>query len=149
MQAEITYLGNTAFETKVRNHVFVMDTQASSGGDNKGPTPKELLIASVIGCTAMDIIAILKKHKMTPTKLVVSAEAEPRAEHPRVFKGVDILFTLEGAELTTERVNEAVQASLTKFCGVSAMIAKVVPIRYRTQLNGQNVGNGEAAFTGI
>lgn len=63
MQAEITYLGNTAFETKVRNHVFVMDTQASSGGDNKGPTPKELLIASVIGCTAMDIIAILKNTK--------------------------------------------------------------------------------------
>ena len=146
MHAELTHLTNNTLETKIRNHIFMMDTQASAGGDNKGPSPKELLIASVIGCTAMDVLAILKKHKMIPTKLTISADAEPRAEHPRIFKGVDILFVIEGAEITSERVNEAIEASLTKFCGVSAMISKIVPIRYRTQLNGQEIGVGEAKF---
>jgi putative redox protein len=146
MHAEVTHVANTTFETKIRNHVFIMDTQASSGGDNQGPTPKEILIASIIGCTAMDVIAILKKYKMVPTKFTAAADAEVRSEHPRVFNGVKILFVIEGADITSERVNEAIEASLTKFCGVSAMVSKVVPISYSTQLNGRDVGQGEASF---
>jgi putative redox protein len=146
MHAEITHITNTTFETKIRNHVFMMDTQASAGGDNKGPSPKEMMLAGVIGCAGMDVVSILKKYKMMPTKLTISADAEPRSEHPRVFKDVEILFSVEGGDVTADKVLEAIEGSLTKYCGVSAMITKVVPIRYRAELNGQNIGRGEAKF---
>jgi putative redox protein len=51
MQAEITFAGKSAFEAKIRDHKFMMDTQVAAGGDNRGPSPKEFMLASMIGCT--------------------------------------------------------------------------------------------------
>lgn len=146
MRAEVTHQSNFTFETKIRDHVFKMDTQVSAGGDNKGPSPKEMMLAGIVGCTAMDIIALLKKHNMVPTKLSLSGDAEPRTSHPKIFTGVDILFDAEGDNISAEKLLEAAHLSLTKFCGVSAMVSKVVPIRYEVKLNGKKIGNGEAHF---
>lgn len=146
MHAETTLTKNLTFETKIRDHVFYMDTQVAAGGENKGPSPKELMLAGIIGCTGMDIVSLLKKHKTQPFKLTVKADAEPRSSHPRVFAGVDIMFEVEGADITADMLTEAAHLSLTKFCGVSAMVTKVVPIRYRMTLNGKSIGAGEAHF---
>lgn len=63
MKAELTYKENFTFESKIRDHNFTMDTQSAAGGDNRGPTPKELMLASILGCTGMDTIAVLKNTK--------------------------------------------------------------------------------------
>jgi putative redox protein len=146
MKAEINHNGNFTFESKIRDHVFYMDTQAAAGGDNKGPTPKEFMLAGIIGCTGMDIVSLLKKHQMVPSSLRITGDAEPRSNHPRVFTGVSILFDASGDHVDPAKLLEAAALSLTKFCGVSAMVSKVVPITYQVKLNDKIIGQGIAQF---
>ena len=146
MHAEISHQNNFTFQTKIRDHVFTMDTQLAAGGNNQGPSPKEMMLASIIGCTGMDVIVLLKKHRMTVKKLLVTGDAEPRTEHPKIFKDVAIVFDVEGPDITSEVLNDAVNESMTKFCGVSAMVSKVSPIHYSVLLNGTNIGKGAADF---
>ena len=147
MHAEIRHEGKFTFSSTIRDHKFYMDTQVAAGGDNKGPSPKELLVAAVIGCTGMDIVTLLKKHKMTTDTLVISGDAEPRTEHPRIFSGFEIVFTATGNNVGAAELMEAAHLSLTKYCGVTAMISKTVPVQYRVILNGNDVGTGKAEFS--
>lgn len=146
MHAEIHHDGKFTFASKIRDHQFYMDTQLAAGGDNKGPSPKELLVAAVIGCTGMDIATLLKKHKMTTDSLTITGNAEPRAEHPRIFSSFEIIFTATGSNVAAAELVEAAHLSLTKYCGVTAMISKTVPVQYRVILNGTQVGQGKADF---
>ncbi len=146
MKAEIRYLGQTAFETSIRDHKFMMDTQVAAGGENQGPSPKELLLAAIIGCSGMDVAALLKKHKMALESLTVHGDAEPRKVHPRVFSSVQVTFSATGTNISPEGLNDAVYQSLTKFCGVSAMVNNVSPINYVVFLNDKEIGRGSAKF---
>lgn len=146
MHAEVTHQQKFKFQSIIRDHSFVMDTKQAAGGDNEGPSPKELLLSSILGCTGMDIIAMLKKHNITPKKLHISADAEARQEHPRVFLAIHLNFELEDDRLTSEVAHDAVRQSLTKYCGVSAMVSKVSPIKYHVRLNGIDIGSGQADF---
>ncbi|MCX6126420.1 MAG: OsmC family protein [Proteobacteria bacterium] len=146
MHAEISHKANFTFETKIRDHKFYQDTQLAAGGENKGPTPKELLLAGIIGCAGMDVVGLLKKHKMTAESLNIQATAEPRKEHPRVFQAVEVVFTVSGVNIGPEELKDSVKLSLTKYCGVSAMVSKVVPIQYRVILNGIAIDEGKADF---
>lgn len=146
MHAEIRHDGKFTFTSTIRDHKFQMDTQVAAGGDNKGPSPKEMLIASVIGCTGMDIVSLLKKHKMTTDSLVITGDAEPRGEHPRIFSSFEIVFTATGTYVGAAELVDAAKQSLTKYCGVTAMISKTVPVQYRVILNGNEVGTGKADF---
>lgn len=122
-----------------------MDAKAPIGGGS-APTPKELVALGVSGCTAMDVVALLRKYKQPLESLEVDADvAMTEGAYPVVFKEIRLTFRLKGA-LDAEKVKEAVQLSQTKFCGVSAMIAKACPITYTIQLNGQEIGSGKAEF---
>lgn len=123
MQAEITHTSGLSFETSIRGHKFFQDTQIAQGGTNQGPSPKELLLAGVMGCAGMDVVSILKKHNMQADLLQVSGTAETRKEHPRIFNEIALVFRAEGQNVTAERLVEAVDLSLTKYCGVTAMVA--------------------------
>lgn len=146
MHAEIRHEGKFTFSSTIRDHKFNMDTQTAAGGDNKGPSPKELLVAAVIGCAGMDIVSILKKHKMATDTLVITGDAEARSEHPRIFSGFEIVFTASGSNVGAAELVDAAHQSLTKYCGVTAMISKTVPVQYRVVLNGNEVGKGIADF---
>lgn len=146
MRAEILHQANFTFETKIRNHVLFQDTSEAAGGDNRGPTPKELLIAGVIGCAGMDVVSLLKKKKETADTLVITGDAEPRKEHPRIFESLEVSFTATGSGVKADTLNEAVHLSLTKYCGVTAMVSKVVAVKYRVILNGKQTATGQADF---
>jgi len=146
MHAEVTHREKFQFESTIRDHSFVMDTKQAAGGDNKGPSPKELLLSCILGCTGMDVVAMLKKHNISPQKLHISADAETRQEHPRVFLAVHLNFELEDSRLSPDVALDAVRQSLTKYCGVSAMVSKVSPIYYQVRLNGVEAGRGQADF---
>lgn len=108
-------------------------------------TPKQLCLAAVEGCTAMDVISHLNKRKQLPKSFCVEADADLTATHPKVFSEVRLDYKIDG-EVQTALAVEAVQLSQTKYCGVSAMMAKNCPIRYRIFLNGSLVSQGEAKF---
>jgi putative redox protein len=116
-------------------------------GRGAAMTPKELVIAGLCGCTAMDVMALMKKHRAKVDSCCVSAQVEMTdSGHPAVFKSVSLSFQVAGV-VEADKLVEAVKLSQTQYCGVSAMLSKAVPIRYEIELNGTVIGTGEANFS--
>jgi putative redox protein len=121
-----------------------MDATAPLGTD-AGPSPKQLLLMSVLGCTAMDVIALMRKHKQNVTEFNVSGEGNLTETHPKIFKELNLIYDLHG-EIDPEKAKEAVRLSMSQYCGVSAMVSKAVPIRYTVKINGAVIAEDHARF---
>ena len=116
-------------------------------GAGSAMTPKELVSIAVSGCTAMDVVALMKKYKQPLESFEVTADVTMKeGVQPAVFSSVSLTFSMTGS-LDVAKVNEAIHLSQTKFCSVSAMLSKAVPIHYRIILNGQEIGHGDASFS--
>lgn len=115
-------------------------------GQLYGPGPKELVAIGLAGCAGMDVMALLKKKKQFVDRLEVQAKISSNPhDHPIVFTSIELIFKVEGA------VNElvaldAVQRSQTIYSGVSAMLCKFVPVKWRLIVNGEDIGDGVANF---
>lgn len=126
-------------------HEVSMDAKDPIGTDTAF-TPKQLVIAGLAGCTAMDVVALMKKHKQPLESFEVETEVEKSTGgYPEVFVSAVLTFRLKGA-LDIAKVIEAVTLSQTKYCGVSAMLAKAFPITYRIEVNGEKVTKEGRAF---
>lgn len=133
------------FTVRSEKHEVNLDAKAPFGNES-AMTPKELLLAGVAGCTGMDVTALLKKYEQKVDKFTVQADAvEEEGSYPTIFNKITLIFQLSGA-IEAEKALEAVHLSQTKYCGVSAMISKVVPIYYTVEINGSQVGSGQASF---
>lgn len=133
------------FTAKAEGHQISMDAK-SPMGDDSAMTPKQLLLAAICGCTAMDVVALLKKYKQPIDSFEIDADSElTSGVQPAVFKEVKIRFKLVG-KIEVAQALEAVKLSQTKFCGVTAMVSKSVPVTYVVELNGEEIGSGKADF---
>ncbi|MGE0174571.1 MAG: OsmC family protein [Oligoflexales bacterium] len=146
MKCEIQWRSKYTFDGKIRDHAFITDIKVVAGGNDLGPSPKELLLASICGCTGMDVVGLLKKGRAQIDVLTIAADAEQTQEHPRVFSKVDITFNASGQESDAPVLIDAVQKSQNLYCGVSAMIAKSCPIHYKILLNDRLIFEGIADF---
>lgn len=145
MKTTIVWKDGMVFDGTVDDHVVRMDAKAPIG-KNSGASPKELVAMGLGGCTAMDVIALLKKHKQPPLSFRIDVEIQPSTgAHPIVFEKAVLSFHVEGA-VDPERLTEAVHLSQSKYCGVSAMLSQSFPIEYRIILNGSEIGAGTAKF---
>ncbi len=145
MKTSVVWKDAMEFAGTAGGYVVPMDAKAPMGKD-AGATPKELVALGLGGCTAMDVIALLKKHKQPPESFRVDVDIQPSSGgHPAVFAKASLTFNVEGA-VDADKLNEAVALSQTRYCGVSAMLAKSFPIEYRVLLNGREVGSGTANF---
>jgi putative redox protein len=135
--AEITsrWLSNMSFEATVNGHTFIMDADSKVGGEDKGPRPKSLLLASLAGCTGMDVISLLNKMKVNYTDLKIHVTGEPAAEHPKIFTKIHITYIIKGRDIDRAKVEKAVVLSQDKYCGVSAMLKKVSEISYQIDIH--------------
>ena len=111
-------------------HTVRIDTSVEGGGLGSGMNPKKMLLASLSGCSAMDVVDILTKMKVAFTKLEIEAEAEQTEEHPKVFKEVHVTYKLKTEPANEDKIKKAIDLSLEKYCGVSAMLRKNSPIDY-------------------
>jgi putative redox protein len=145
MKMKCTWNQKMNFSAEADGYRVTMDAK-SPVGDSSAMSPKQLVLAGVCGCTAMDVAALLKKYKQPLENFVVEAEASlTEGVHPAVFKEIKLLFKLTGP-IEAAKILEAVQLSQSKYCGVSAMIAKTAAILYDVELNGKTIGTGRAAF---
>jgi putative redox protein len=144
--AEIHWLQGIGFDAHVREHHQFMDGKKEFGGKDRGPNPKEYVLAGLCGCSGMDVVSLLKKFKIPFDSFDVQAEAEMTNSHPIVFSEVRLNFKVTGAAVERAQFLKAIELSLTKYCGVSAMLSKSVPIHYTAQINGEAVGSGQAKF---
>jgi putative redox protein len=143
MKIKLDWTGKFRFTATDGTNSATMDTKPPYGEGFL--TPKQLCLAAIEGCTGMDVISHLNKREQLPRSFCVEADADLTETHPKIFTEVRLDFLVDG-EVQAALLLEAVQLSQTKYCGVSAMMAKNCPIRYRVFLNGSQVGQGEARF---
>ena len=125
-----------AFDVELHGHHFVVDAESAVGGKDLGPRPKDLLLSGLAGCTGMDVVALLRNRKMTFESFSVRVDADATQEHPKVYSAIRVEYAFTGDALDPEKIRRAVDLSRERFCGVSAMLAKVAPITHRIVLNG-------------
>jgi putative redox protein len=144
MSMKISWTGKMQFQSEQAGDIVKMDAKAPIGG-SRGFTPKELVVLGLAGCTAMDVIALLKKYKQDVTSLDVEMDYSLTKTYPSVFSEIKLTFDLKG-NVENSKFIEAVNLSQTKYCGVSAMIAEICPVNYKIILNGEEIGAGKADF---
>ncbi len=111
-------------------HLAVMDGAQEGGGNNLAPRPMELVLAGTGGCTAYDVVLILKKARQDVSGCEVSLKSERAESDPKVFTRIHFHFTIKGKGLKPEMVERAIRLSAEKYCSASIMLGKTAVITH-------------------
>jgi putative redox protein len=128
------WMGKMKFDAVVNGHHLMMDAVPEVGGEDAGPRPKELMIASLSGCTGMDVISILNKMRQEVESFNITVEAELTEEHPKHYYKLHLIYEFKGNNLDLEKLKKAVDLSQDKYCGVSAVYKKTMELTYEIKI---------------
>lgn len=129
MQASVVWSKGMSFTGSADSGFSVaLGTDPSVGGDNDGLRPMELIAIGLAGCTAMDVISILRKKRQDVTGFEVKVTGERAAEHPKVFTSFAIHYVVRGREVAAAAVERAMELSRDTYCPAQAMFAQIAPI---------------------
>jgi len=109
-------------------HTLVLDAAEAAGGENAGFRPTELLLISLAGCTAMDVISILRKKRQDVTGLEVRTDGNRSEGHPKVYTDITIEYIVSGRGIDPAAVERAIELSTETYCTVEAMLKKAATI---------------------
>ena len=122
------WIEKMAFETDINGHKIIIDAEPGVGGENRGPRPKLFMLSALGGCTAMDVVSILKKMRVDLTGLNVKVEGDLTEEYPKHFFRMHVIYEFTGKDLPLDKLQKAVDLSEEKYCGVSAVYKKAMGI---------------------
>lgn len=117
-------------------HMVAMDGAPEAGGRNLAPRPMELLLAGTGGCTAFDIVMILKRGRQEVSGCEVKLGAERAESDPKVFTRINMHFVVKGKNLKPDAVERAVKLSAEKYCSASIMLGKTAAISHTWEIVG-------------
>lgn len=126
--------GNLAFDSMVGNHTVTTDAPVEFGGENSGASPKKLMLASLAGCTGIDVASILEKMRVKIDELTINVEAEATEEIPSVYTAMHIIYNFKGEGLDEKKLSKAVQLSHDKYCGVSMMYERFLKLSWEIKI---------------
>ena len=121
----VSFLGETE-----GGHTVLMDGAPEVGGRNLGLRPMELVLMGTGGCTASDVVMILKKSRQDISDCIVEIEAERATKDPKVFTRIHYHFILTGNNLKPQQVDRAIYLSAEKYCSASIMLGKTAEITH-------------------
>ncbi|WKE65234.1 OsmC family protein [Gallaecimonas kandeliae] len=127
MIATVKWLDGMRFVgTSESGHAMVMD------GDNPGtgPSPMEMILMAVGGCSSVDVVSILQKARQDVQSCEVEIKGTRADDIPRVFTEIELVFVITGREVQAKHVERAVNLSMEKYCSVSKMLEKATPVRH-------------------
>jgi putative redox protein len=131
MKATIKWSGGVSFTGAADSgHSVIMDGASESGGQNKGARPMELVLIGMGGCTAFDVVHILRKSRQEIAGCVAEVEAQRAETDPKVFTRIHIHFVVSGKVLDPKKVEHAIELSATKYCSASIMLGKTAQITH-------------------
>ena len=131
MKARIKWIEDVCFVGESGSgHAIVMDGAPEGGGRNLGMRPMETVLIGTGGCTAYDVMHILKKSRAAVTDCVVEIASERAAEDPKVFTSIHLHFIVSGKSLKPQQVERAIQLSAEKYCSASIMLGVTAAITH-------------------
>lgn len=131
MKARVKWVGDAMFVGESGSgHAVVMDGPPEFGGRNLGIRPMEMMLLGMGGCSAFDVVLILKKARQAIEDCEVELSAERAEENPKVFTKIHIHFIVKGRGLKEAQVERAVKLSAEKYCSATIMISQVAEVTH-------------------
>lgn len=131
MKARVKLIEGVSFAGQSESgHTVVMDGAPEAGGRNLGVRPMEMLLMGLGGCSAFDVVMILRKARQQVTDCVADLDATRADADPKVFTKIHVHFTVTGKSLDPKRVEQAVKLSAEKYCSASIMLGKTAEITH-------------------
>jgi putative redox protein len=130
MEARVSLTGGMHFDVSLMEsgYKLALDTAPGENGSVPGGRPMELVLAALAGCTAFDVITVLRKARQEVTDFQVSANGVRREESPRVFTEIRLEYLVRGHNISEDVVKRAIKLSEEKYCSVEAMLRSTVKI---------------------
>lgn len=144
-QVETQWMGKMQFNALVNGHTVVMDGPERVGGEDNGPIPKPLVLTALSGCTGMDIVSILRKAGKEIKNFTVTVNGEISKQVPIEYVAIHLIYDFEGDEQFKMDALKAVTDSQEKYCGVSNMLKKIMPVTWDVVYNGKKIFSNTAA----
>ena len=136
--ATVAWQGGLVFEAlTATGHSLEMDASPEHGGEHRGPSPMELLLAGLGGCTGMDVISILRKMRQKVTAYRVEVRGSRRAEHPQIYTKIQLEHVVRGRGLDSKQVARAVELSATRYCSASAMLGAMARLEHSYRIEAE------------
>ncbi len=135
MKARIKWIENVSFVGESGSgHSVIMDGAPDAGGRNLGFRPMEMLLLGLGGCSAFDVVMILKRGRERVTDCIVEIEAERADTEPKVFTKIAMRYIVTGHELDPRKVERAVNLSADKYCSATAIMNKTAQITHTIEI---------------
>lgn len=135
-EIDVQWMGKMQFNALVNGHTIVMDAPEKAGGEDHGPIPKPFILTALAGCTGMDIAAILRKANKYPQSFDMKVIGEISKKAPIEYIAIHVIYDFKGEEANKEAALQAVTDSQEKYCGVSSMLKKALPVTWEVNYNG-------------
>jgi putative redox protein len=137
----LRYAGEEAFVAESQSgHAIVT---SFSHDQMSAPSPMELLLIALGGCTGADVISILEKKRQRISAYEIEVRGTRRDEHPRIYTRIEVIHRLRGDQIDERAVARAIELSETKYCSVSAMLSASATITTRYEIGGEDGEPGE------
>ncbi len=135
MQARVKWLDHMSFVAESGSgHSIVLDGSSEHGGRNLGIRPMESVLIGLGACSAFDVVLMLKKARQNIRDCEVLIEAERADAVPAVFTKVEMVYQVDGTDLSEKQVKRAVSLSVEKYCSVAKMLEESVEITHRVEI---------------
>lgn len=137
MECKVTWMGPEGMSFVAQTgsgHIVAMGGAPDGGGNNLAPRPMEMVLLGTGGCTAYDVVLILKRGRQDVRGCTVKLEAERAGEDPKVFTRINFHFTVTGRNLNPATVERAITLSHDKYCSASIMLAKTAEITHTMEI---------------
>ena len=130
-QIALAHQSGMTFSIDQNGHHYLVDAHKEHGGEDKGPSPKALMLAALAGCTAMDVVSLLNKMKVTFSAFTITVDGQLTEEHPKMYHTVDLTYHIKIENVEEKaKMEKAVELSQTKYCGVAAMTRSFAKLNY-------------------
>jgi putative redox protein len=135
MKARIKWVQDVMFIGESGSgHTVVMDGAPEAGGRNLGVRPMEMLLLGLGGCSAFDVVTILKRGREQVTDCVVELDGKRADTDPKVFTAVELVYKVTGKDLDSNKVRRAVELSAEKYCSASKMFGMTAQLTHRVEI---------------
>ena len=148
-EIETQWMGKMQFNALVNDHTIIMDAPERVGGEDHGSIPKPFILTALSGCTGMDIVALLRKSQQEVKEFNIKVSGEISKKAPIEYISIHLIYEFIGKDEFENAALNAVMDSQEKYCGVSNMLKKIMPVTWEINYNGKIIFNNLKNETAI